>query len=277
MSHVFISYARVDHQRAEQLYQSRGIDTWIDLDDIPKSAEWNHVIDEALDDTSVMLVIVTQASNDSSQVGGEWYRALTLNKPVLPLLFEAVQMPRTLAQFNGIDFTQDFKTALAQSGLALITRSSSRLEELQQINSALRQYEGGNDKEHVQHALVANSRQVSDLTRRMSEQEERVRRGLEEERRKWIARLASPTHPKRPRVAGPHLQDVTNYFRDRTSKIGELGEALENPATRLIKIIGPAGIGKTALVSMVLAGLESNTWPHRQDGPQVDSIPFCTQ
>ncbi len=276
MSHVFVSYSRIDRQYAENLYlelQSHDIDTWIDLEDIQKGAEWDPAVDRAIADARIVLIVVTQASNASSQVRGEWYRALTLNIPVIPLLFEPVQVPRTLAQFNGIEFTgRSLKAAYAQLVKTLRSLGSKRLDNLQRIEAALRDHKDEENGERIERALVENSREMSELAKRISEQEERVTRGLKQEQGEPARGQTSGVYQTGPRIAGPHLQDVNDYFKDRTSKMEELGRALESPMTRLVKIIGPAGIGKTALVSKVLAELESNRWPHRSDGPQVNSI-----
>lgn len=276
MSHVFISYSRTDRNQAENLYlelQSQDIDTWIDIRDIPNGAEWDNEVDKAIVGARVILVVVTRASNDSTQVRGEWHRALVLNIPVIPLLFEPVQIQRTLAQFNGIKFTgRSLKAAYAQLVKTLRSLGSERLDNLQRIEAALRDYTDGGNQDRIQRALVENSRETSELVRKISEQQERVRRGLEQEQETPGGGHTTTAYQKGPRIAGPRLQDTNGYFKNRTSKMDDLGRALENATTRLVKLIGPAGIGKTALVSKVLNELESNKWPHRSDGPQVDSI-----
>lgn len=54
-----------------------------------------------------------------------------------------------------------------------------------------------------------------------------------------------------------------------------IGELLAVPGAWLVSVIGPGGMGKTALVSKVLRDLEKNRWPHTDDIP-LDGIVYLS-
>jgi tetratricopeptide (TPR) repeat protein len=61
---------------------------------------------------------------------------------------------------------------------------------------------------------------------------------------------------ERRRVVNLRPLDVTHTFKDRTREVQSLCRHLSDPAVRLVSVVGRGGMGKTALVSRVLADLE---------------------
>jgi len=66
---------------------------------------------------------------------------------------------------------------------------------------------------------------------------------------------------ERQRVVNLRPLDVTHTFKDRVRETGELCTHLAHESVRLISIVGRGGMGKTALVSRVLADLERGALP----------------
>jgi hypothetical protein len=106
--YVFISYAREDHDFVLKLateLKDRGISVWLDQWDIPAGADWDQNIDSALRDCAHFLIILSPAAVASKQVRGELQTALDDNKPIVPVLRRACQIPRVLRLIQYVDFT----------------------------------------------------------------------------------------------------------------------------------------------------------------------------
>jgi tetratricopeptide (TPR) repeat protein len=90
---------------------------------------------------------------------------------------------------------------------------------------------------------------AADLERDTSAYHEKLRRGRES-RERFIKLRRIELDPR--------------MFRDRANERAQLLQHLENPAVRVIQIIGTGGMGKTALAGYTLLGIRDNdfaTWP----------------
>jgi len=99
---------------------------------------------------------------------------------------------------------------------------------------------------------------------------------LEQQRQERTEASAQRARRVGQRVAGQHIFDVGEQFRGRLDEQRELGRHLADKSTRLVSVIGRAGIGKTALASKVLAGLEQNRWPAESEPLPVDGIVYLS-
>jgi tetratricopeptide (TPR) repeat protein len=79
------------------------------------------------------------------------------------------------------------------------------------------------------------------------------------------------------RVVGLPALDIGPHFQGRREEARRLGELLAEPSTRVVSIVGRAGIGKTALASRVLGDLEDNRWPHTDERIPVDGIVYLSR
>lgn len=77
------------------------------------------------------------------------------------------------------------------------------------------------------------------------------------------------------RVVGDRI-NATRLFKTRDPQQEEVGQALANPSTRVVSVVGRAGIGKTTLASKVLNDLEQGRWPHTDDKKSVDGIVYLS-
>jgi len=86
---VFISYSRKDRgfvQGLHQQLQNAGVDTWVDWEGIPLSADWWAEIKQAIDSTDAFVFIVTPDSLNSEVCNEEIEAAVSHNKRVIPIL-----------------------------------------------------------------------------------------------------------------------------------------------------------------------------------------------
>jgi hypothetical protein len=118
MAHIFISYSRVDEPFARQLATSLsqlGADVWIDVEDIPVGMKWSRAIQEGLDVSHVMLVVISPESMASHNVEDEWQYYLDQKKPVIPLMLRPTKLHFQLSRIQYINFQrQPYETALHQ-------------------------------------------------------------------------------------------------------------------------------------------------------------------
>ena len=99
---------------------------------------------------------------------------------------------------------------------------------------------------------------------------------LEDERKQRADASERRAGRARQRVAGQPVLDIADQFKGRLDEQRELGRLLGDKSTRLVSVIGRAGIGKTALASRVLGELEQNRWPAASPAVPVDGIVYLS-
>lgn len=107
MSHVFVSYSRLDAEFVEALrdrLMDGGFEVWTDSVVRPGN-DWRQEIDDAIRSAFVMLVVVTPASKSSEYVTYEWAFALGLGVRVVPLIVEPTELHSRLQFLQHIDMT----------------------------------------------------------------------------------------------------------------------------------------------------------------------------
>jgi hypothetical protein len=118
MARIFISYSRSDVTFARDLtanLSDLGADVWLDVDDIPAGENWGRAIQQGLDSSDVMIVVISPDSMASTNVENEWQYFLDQGHPVIPVLWRPAKVHFQLHRLQYIDFhTQDFDKALRQ-------------------------------------------------------------------------------------------------------------------------------------------------------------------
>src|SRR5207247_2011562 len=99
---------------------------------------------------------------------------------------------------------------------------------------------------------------------------------LDQQRQAQVEESAQRARCAGQRVAGQHVFDVGNLFRGRLDEQKLLGQYLGDKSTRLVSVIGRAGIGKTALASKVLGDLEQNRSPLPSGPVPLDGIVYLS-
>ncbi|MFN8527726.1 MAG: TIR domain-containing protein [Anaerolineae bacterium] len=114
---IFISHEHTDDPFVNKLRTElhlRGFTTWVDHFDIPPGALWTQVIEQALAQSSMMLLVLSETALKSQHVSLEWGAFLGASKRIIPLRYRPCIMPMLLRTFQNLDFTTDdgFSAAL---------------------------------------------------------------------------------------------------------------------------------------------------------------------
>src|SRR5918992_1677020 len=109
---VFVSYSRADRERVVELTQAltdRGKRAWVDLQDIPPSAEWMAEIRSAIEAADGYLVAISPDVARSRVCSEELDHARSAGKRIVPVLVRPTapeSVPQDLAALNWIDATE---------------------------------------------------------------------------------------------------------------------------------------------------------------------------
>jgi hypothetical protein len=107
ISKIFISYSRKDGEFARNLansLSSLGASIWIDTDDVPLGVKWSSAIQNALDSTHIMLVIISPDSMASRNVEDEWQYYLDEGKFIVPIWWRPAKVHYQLKRLQYVDF-----------------------------------------------------------------------------------------------------------------------------------------------------------------------------
>ena len=106
---VFVSYSRADREVVVELVaglDARGLKAWVDLEDIPPSAEWMGEIRAAIEASDGYLVVVSPSFASSEVCAEELGLAREAGKRIVPVMVRPTDpssVPATLAALNWID------------------------------------------------------------------------------------------------------------------------------------------------------------------------------
>ncbi len=145
MSQIFISYSRKDASFATQLSNTlaqSGIDVWIDLRDIHAGSKWSDSIQQGLDQSQVMILIVSPDSMASENVSDEWQYFLDHKKPVVPVMLKPTKIHFQLNRIQYIDFNNlrfeaafdKLEVELVRQGIIVNTNSMGLSPDLPILN-----------------------------------------------------------------------------------------------------------------------------------------------
>ena len=115
-SPIFFSYSRKDSAFVLDLarkLRDAGADVWLDQLDIEAGTNWDDSVEEALERSEVMLVILSTTSVASQNVRDEYSYAIEENKKIIPVLIEPCTIPFRLRRLQYADFTSDENTGMA--------------------------------------------------------------------------------------------------------------------------------------------------------------------
>jgi TIR domain len=104
--HAFVSYASEDRPEVFAFVdrlRERSVPVWIDDGDIDAALLWGEVIVEAIEHCAAFVVMLSTAAAASNNVVRELVLASEYSKPIVPLLLEPVEVPRSMRyQLAGI-------------------------------------------------------------------------------------------------------------------------------------------------------------------------------
>ncbi|MGD1906292.1 MAG: toll/interleukin-1 receptor domain-containing protein [Leptolyngbyaceae cyanobacterium] len=118
MGTIFLSYARADGKAAAtrlraELQKAR-FQVWQDIEDMQGGQAWKEQLRAALRMVDGVAVLLTPAAVASKNVEWEWENALTLEKPVFPLLMMPCSVPEELQRlhYHNLSTEQDYVMGL---------------------------------------------------------------------------------------------------------------------------------------------------------------------
>jgi hypothetical protein len=114
-STAFFSYSRADSDFALRLAEdlkAAGASVWLDQIEIDPGQRWAQVVQRALVDCPIVIVILSPPSVGSNNVDDEVQFALTKNKRLIPLLYQDCEIPYRLRPFQYADFRMDYARGL---------------------------------------------------------------------------------------------------------------------------------------------------------------------
>src|SRR5262245_2803823 len=94
--YVFLSYASADRDRALAIadrLEVSGIRVWIDRKAIPGAASWDAEIVRGITECAGLVLLCSPPAMASPNVQQEVRLAWQYQRPILPLLLEAVEIP----------------------------------------------------------------------------------------------------------------------------------------------------------------------------------------
>jgi hypothetical protein len=108
MNHVFISYARQDADFATVLrsaLEKAGHKVWVDQVRISAGDDWSREIDEAIQTSKSLIVIMSPEAAKSEYVTYEWAYALGKGIRVVPVLLRTTSLHPRLQTIHNLDFS----------------------------------------------------------------------------------------------------------------------------------------------------------------------------
>jgi TIR domain/Photosynthesis system II assembly factor YCF48 len=112
---AFFSYSREDSEFVLRLaadLKATGANIWLDQLDITPGQRWAHAVQDALNNCQRLLVILSPASVNSTNVDDEVTFGLEEHKTVIPVFYRDCKVPFQLRPFEYVDFRTDYDRGL---------------------------------------------------------------------------------------------------------------------------------------------------------------------
>lgn len=115
---VFMSYSRQEVGFIDELahrLENEGFKVWLDYRSLVPGTPWAEQIHRGVDDSEVILLVVSKASIASKYVEFEWQRVIEKEeKRIILLIFEAVDLPKVLEKYEWVDFRGKYEEGFAE-------------------------------------------------------------------------------------------------------------------------------------------------------------------
>lgn len=114
---IFMSYSRRELGFVDDVVsklEGEGYYVWLDYRVLIPGTPWKVQIDNGLNNSDTVLLVVSKASLASDYVELEWRHFLETNKRVILLIFEAVDLPKELEKYEWVDFRGSYKKGLKE-------------------------------------------------------------------------------------------------------------------------------------------------------------------
>ena len=114
---VFMSYSRREVPFVNNLVddlENNDYDIWLDYRSMIPGTPWAEQINKGIEDSEVIILVVSKAAMASEYVELEWKNVLKLDKRVILVIFEAVDLPEDLECFEWVDFREKYEDGLEE-------------------------------------------------------------------------------------------------------------------------------------------------------------------
>ena len=119
MADVFVSYAQPDREAAFRIaaeLEAQGVSCWIAPRDVAPGAEYGQAIIDGIETARALVLVFSEAANESQFVRREVERAVSKTRPVFPVRVREAQPSGALEFFiASAQWVDAFKTPLQQS------------------------------------------------------------------------------------------------------------------------------------------------------------------
>ena len=136
---VFLSYSSRDQDYVHplgRLLKASGSRPFVDVFDLEFEQDWAQQIDRAIHSCKRVLVFLTRHAAESQQVEREWRLALSIGKPVVPVLMaREPQLPSELGRFHGVRLFQIFDQVFSGGGSFGVIPSARTMREFGRLAS----------------------------------------------------------------------------------------------------------------------------------------------
>lgn len=125
---IFMSYSRREVGFIDDLtnrLEKEGFMVWLDYRSLIPGTSWVEQIEKGLNESEVILLVVSKASLASQYVEFEWRRVLNQNKRIILAIFEAVDLPPELEKFEWVDFRGNYNAGVKE----LVSHLKSPIQE----------------------------------------------------------------------------------------------------------------------------------------------------
>jgi hypothetical protein len=126
---IFISYSRREVPFVNNLVddlEDNGFNVWLDYRSLIPGSPWAEQLDKGIAESDVILLVVSKAAMASKYVEMEWQQVIQLEKRVILLIFEAVELPTDLEGFEWVDFRGNYN-----KGIEALIRQLQQEEDLE--------------------------------------------------------------------------------------------------------------------------------------------------
>lgn len=166
---IFISHATKDDDFVNKLRDSLrrlSYTTFIDHFDIHAGSHWDEIVEQRLETSKAMIVVLSPDAIDSRNVKAEWRIFHESNKPIIPVIVSKCRIPLLLRVLNHVDFTNgtDYETCIQrivaslphQPDLSVLTAEFANLPHTSMLKEAMYQKE----REHVGQNVPLGKNQI---------------------------------------------------------------------------------------------------------------------
>lgn len=131
MARIFISYSSKNELDASRLYKTlkaMGFQVWMAKYFLIPGQLWDISVQDAMNASDVMLVVMTRNAVASVEVRKEWNYFLENEKPIIPLLFENLNKTERPYRLGGIQYL-DFHSQAFEKAMKNLVRTLHRYEQ----------------------------------------------------------------------------------------------------------------------------------------------------